>query len=29
MRYYKSIIQDAEHEVFIATNYWEPSWASH
>jgi hypothetical protein len=29
MRYYKSLIVNAEHEVLIATNYWEPSWASH
>jgi phosphatidylserine/phosphatidylglycerophosphate/cardiolipin synthase-like enzyme len=29
MRYYKQLIVNAEHEVMIATNYWEPSWASH
>jgi hypothetical protein len=29
MRYYAHLIVNAEHEVFIATNYWESSWASH
>lgn len=29
MRYYKELIINAKHEVFLATNYWEPSWGSH
>ncbi|EKM54954.1 uncharacterized protein PHACADRAFT_255202 [Phanerochaete carnosa HHB-10118-sp] len=29
MRYYKELIISAKHEVFLATNYWEPSWGSH
>lgn len=28
-RYYKALISDAQHEVVLATNYWEPSWGSH
>lgn len=29
MRYYKELIIQAKHEVFLATNYWEPSWGAH
>ncbi|KAI0801970.1 hypothetical protein BC629DRAFT_1591626 [Irpex lacteus] len=29
MRYYKELIINAQHEVILATNYWEPSWGSH
>ena len=29
MRYYKDLIVDAQHEVILATNYWEQSWGSH
>ena len=29
MRYYKDLIINAQHEVFLATNYWEPSWGAH
>ncbi|THG97953.1 hypothetical protein EW026_g4144 [Hermanssonia centrifuga] len=29
MRYYKDLIIDAQHEVVLATNYWEPSWGAH
>ena len=29
MRYYKDLIVDAQYEVILATNYWEPSWGSH
>ncbi|KAF7800300.1 hypothetical protein EIP86_011548 [Pleurotus ostreatoroseus] len=29
MRYYKHLIVNAQHEVILATNYWEPSWGSH
>lgn len=29
MRYYKDLIINAQHEVFLATNYWEQSWGSH
>lgn len=29
MRYYKDLIVDAQYEVILATNYWEPSWGAH
>ncbi|KAI0685630.1 hypothetical protein BC835DRAFT_1383153 [Cytidiella melzeri] len=29
MRYYKELIVNAQHEVILATNYWEQSWGAH
>ena len=28
-RYYKILIMNAKFEIFLATNYWQASWASH